>query len=94
MSRHVLSRRAEEALSAVIDYYAETAGPRVAMNVLDEFEHAFRLLAENPGIGHHRPPATAGSQRLWLVYRYQILYEPEADPLVIADIRHGSMSVS
>lgn len=94
MSDYVLSRMAEEALSAIVDYYIEAAGPRVARDVVDRFERAFQLLAENPRIGHARPPATTGSQRLWLVYRYQVLYEPEAEPIVIVDIRHGSMSVT
>ena len=51
---YVLTPLAEADLDGIWDYVAERFGFDVADRVLDSLHDAFRLLAENPGMGHIR----------------------------------------
>lgn len=66
-TRYVLTPLAEADLDLTWDYAAERFGFDVADRVLESLHTAFRLLAENPGIGHPREdiaPALAGLPRV------------------------------
>jgi plasmid stabilization system protein ParE len=53
-ARYVLTPLAESDLGDTWDYVAEHFGFDLADRALDALERAFRLLAENPDIGHSR----------------------------------------
>jgi plasmid stabilization system protein ParE len=60
--------------------------------VHSELRAAFQLLAERPGIGHARPDMPE-RVRVWSVYSYLIVYDPEPRPIRIVRIIHGARDV-
>lgn len=87
-AKYLLSPQAVADLEQAIDYYLEHAGPDVAARLIDDLEHAFRLLAENPNIGHRRDDLTSEPIRFWRVHAYLIAYQAESSPVAIGRILH------
>jgi antitoxin ParD1/3/4/toxin ParE1/3/4 len=52
-----------------------------------------RRLAEMPEIGHSRKDLANEPLRFWPVYSYLVIYRPEARPLQVVRVLHGSRDV-
>jgi toxin ParE1/3/4 len=87
--RYVLTPLAEADLDAIWDYAAERFGFDVADRVLDSLQTAFRLLAENPGIGHARDDIAPAPYSFWSVGPALIAFRPDAKPLQIVRVVRG-----
>ena len=90
MSRgYVLTRLAEADLNRIWDYVAERFGFDVADRVLESLHGAFRLLAENPGIGHTREDIAPTPYSFWPVGPSLIALRPDVRPVQIIRIVRG-----
>ncbi len=65
-----------------------------ALNVYDALEHAFQLLADNPGIGHTREDLTERPVKFWSVCSYLVIYNPASSPLEIITVVHSARDVA
>ena len=90
MSRYLLTESAEGELEEVLRFIAEQDGKSRAEHVLVHFLDAFDNLASSPGIGHHKRRLTGDTLRWWPVFRFLVLYDPEAEPLTVMRILHGA----
>lgn len=61
-----------------------------ALDVYDALEHAFELLASQPGIGHKREDLTDRPLRFLSVHAYLVVYDPASRPLTIVAVLHGA----
>ena len=94
MTRHQLTSQAEQELTEIISFIADDSVD-AAEQVFAEFERAFRLLAENPGIGHRRADLSSNQRvRFWRVYSYLIVFLWENSPLSIVRIVSGHRDVA
>ncbi len=87
MSRFVFTRKAEMDLEKISDYIGER-NPKAANDLLEQFDEAFKMLADSPQIGHPRPDLTKLKVRFWPVGSYLIIYK-EANPLEIIRVLSG-----
>ncbi len=92
MTRFVLTPAARADLAEISDYISKD-NPDAANRVLDELRAAMRKLAEMPEIGHFRRDLASEPLRFWPVYSYLIIYRPEARPLQVVRVLHGSRDV-
>ena len=90
MSRYLLTETAEDELREILAFIAERDGKGRAERVLVHFLDAFENLASSPGIGHHKRHLTGDALRWWPVFRFLVLYDPEAEPLTVMRILHGA----
>ena len=90
MSRYLLTEIAEDELEEILVFIAERDGKGRAEHVLGHFLDAFENLASSPGIGHHKRQLTGRTLRWWPVFRFLILYDPEAEPLTVLRVLHGA----
>lgn len=93
MSPYVLAPEARTDLREIRDFYVAEAGTEVARGVLTELRTAFRFLVENRHVGHTRQDLTHREVRFWPVRAYLVVYWPEADPIEIIAVLHGSRDV-
>jgi plasmid stabilization system protein ParE len=93
VSRYQLAIEAEMDLEAIVQQIAVTTGPRAALRVEGTFRQAFGTLAEAPRAGHARPDLTERPYLFWPVWSYLIVYDPEAEPLLIMRIIHGARDI-
>jgi addiction module RelE/StbE family toxin len=91
MKRLVITRSAFKDLTAIWHYIAEDSID-AADRVRDEFEQAFKQLAETPGIGHQRRDVAIKSYRFWRVYSYMIAYRVHGETLHISRVVHGAQN--
>jgi plasmid stabilization system protein ParE len=92
MSRFFLTPAARADLNEISDYISKD-NPHAANRVVDELRAAMRKLAERPEMGHLRRDLADEPLRFWSVYSYLIIYRPEARPLQIVRVLHGSRDV-
>jgi plasmid stabilization system protein ParE len=92
MARFVLTPAARADLAEISDYISKD-NPDAANRVLDELRAAMRKLAEMPEMGHSRRDLASESLRFWPLYSYLIIYRPEARPLQVVRVLHGSRDV-
>jgi plasmid stabilization system protein ParE len=92
MARFVLTPAARADLAEISDYISKD-NPDAANRVLDELRAAMRNLAEMPEMGHSRRDLASESLRFWPLYSYLIIYRPEARPLQVVRVLHGSRDV-
>jgi antitoxin ParD1/3/4/toxin ParE1/3/4 len=92
MARFVLTPAARADLAEISDYISKD-NPDAANRVLDELRAAMRNLAEMPEMGHSRRDLASEPLRFWPVYSYLIIYRPEARPLQVVRVLHGSRDV-
>ena len=72
MSRQFrLSPEAEQQIDAIGAFIAKDSID-AALKIYDALEHAFQLLAENPGIGHTREDLTERPVKFWSVFSYLV----------------------
>ena len=89
-ARYRLTETAEDDLAAILHYVAERDGGERALHVHSEFVEAFGHLASMPGSGAKRVRLTGDRIRWWTVFRWVVLYDPEASPLTILRVIHGA----
>jgi plasmid stabilization system protein ParE len=65
----------------------------IADRVIAKIYEAIGCLGENPQSGHTRPDLTDKPLKFWSVYRYLIVYVPEASPKEIVAVVHGARDV-
>jgi plasmid stabilization system protein ParE len=94
MSRYLLSPSAREDLLYIQKYYLQQAGPEIAKRMLTEFRDAFRLLSQNPGLGHSRTDLAEDRPLLfWPLREYLVVYKGSSIPIEIHSIFHGRRDV-
>ena len=86
---YVLTPLAEADLDDIWDYVTERFGFDVADRVLDSLHDAFRLLAENPGMGHIREDIAPPPCTFWPVGPSLIALRPDVRPLQIVRVVRG-----
>ena len=90
MSRgYVLARLAEADADETWDYVTERFGFDVADRVLESLQDAFRLLAENAGIGHDREDIAPPPYSFWPVGPSLIAFRPDVRPIQIIRVVRG-----
>ena len=47
-----------------------------------------------PGIGHAREDLTDRPLKFWSVHSYQVVYDPDGDPMTIVAVLHGARNVA
>jgi len=65
-----------------------------ADRVEQEIHRSVSMLADNPGLGHHRRDLTSKPVRFWPVYSYLVIYDPDAQPLEVVRILSGYRDVA
>src|SRR5262249_5481092 len=94
MSGYILTPTAQGDLVQIRDYYLETAGQRVARQMLVEFVQAFRFLSRNPGAGHKRQDLAENRPVLfWPMRDYLVIYKRDITPLEIVTIARGDRDI-
>lgn len=88
-ARYALTRLAESDLDQTWDYVAEHFGVDVADRVLDSFHDAFKLLGQNPDIGHSREDLAPHPYLFWPVGPSLIAYRPDVRPVQIVRVVRG-----
>ena len=63
-----------------------------ANRVLEEFLHAFQMLARFPHHGHKRPDLTSHALRFKVVRNHLIAYAPDKNPVWILGVIDGRMN--
>ena len=87
-----LSREAAGDIRDIWAHIAEgsiKAAGKVRLNLFD----AFKLLAENPAIGHTREDLTDQPVLFWPDGSYLIIDDPRSEPLAIVRVVHGARDV-
>lgn len=91
MRRVDLTRSAEEDLLAIATWIA-AENPGAAVALLDRFDRAFQLYAEQPQLAAHFAPRP--QYRHFVVGNYVVFFEPHNDGIRIARVVHGARSLS
>ncbi len=92
MSPYVLHPEALADLAEIWEWIA-VDNPSAAERTIVEIYDAFRLLTQNPYLGHTRRDLTYRTFRFWTVHSsYLIAYGPERIPLPILAVVHGRRS--
>lgn len=94
MKRYALTETAERELGQILEFIAETDGLDRALHVHDKLGEAFALLADSPGIGTVKSHLTPAHVRWWPVFKYLIVYDSSASPLVILRVIHGERDLA
>lgn len=90
-ARYALTEQAKQDLAEIADSIAEARGLAPAEQVVRELQRGFRLLAEQPDVGHLREDITDDpGVRFWSVYSYMIVFVPTAKPLTVVSLLHGA----
>lgn len=89
MTRYKLTESAEKELQGILEFVTTSGGPDRAAHVLEQLFVAFENLSITPGMGYLRPQLTGPRLRWWPVFRFQVLYDPDSQPLMV----HGSRNL-
>ncbi len=69
--------------------------PDAADRVESEIRAAFPRVAERPDLGHARPDLVPDNSLFYTVRsKYQIIYDPDAQPLAILRVLRGGLDVA
>ncbi|MEM7204099.1 MAG: type II toxin-antitoxin system RelE/ParE family toxin [Planctomycetota bacterium] len=88
-----LTATAEHDLEQILHYVAGRDGINRALHVHSKFTTAFETLTAMPQIGTLRPNLTGDVVRWHHVFRWAVLYDPQAKPLTILRIIHGAREI-
>jgi len=80
--------KSEEDLIEIWLYIAQD-NPAAADRVLEDMEHRFIMLADNPQMGRYRPDI-APELRYFISGKYLILYRTPTDGVQIVRVIHGA----
>ncbi len=92
MKRFVLSSSAELDLKDIWSYIAHD-NEEAASRVVEKIRDAIRTLAAIPRMGRRYPDLPNRQLRVWPVYSYLVIYEPDAKPLKVVRIIHGARDI-
>ncbi len=87
---YVLSAPAQHDLDEILGYCFVEGGPSAVRVVMRRFEEAFARLAAFPRIGHGSEQLPLGACRVWNVFDYLVVYNPDSSPLEVVRILHGA----
>jgi plasmid stabilization system protein ParE len=93
MKQYQLTPSAAGDLDAIYEHIAQD-NLSAAGRMLQRFTEAFRMLADQPGMGHLREDLTDEPFRFWSVGAYIVIYRPSTDPLEILRVVHGSRDLA
>ncbi len=93
MTRFVLSGPARNDLLEISDYISEKSGAEDVELLVSKLEDAMTRIASMPSMGHRRPDLCNDSLRVWPVWSYLIVYDPETIPLNVIRVLHGRRNV-
>jgi plasmid stabilization system protein ParE len=86
--------QAEVDIEEIVRYIA-LDNPNAALMMFERFYDAFRLLGDNPGIGHTRDDLTGQDVLFWTVKpRYHVIYAIRFQPLLIARVLPADMDIA
>ena len=85
MPGYIFSNEAEADFDAILEYIAADS-VQSAIDAHTRFLEIFRLLAENPEVGHYREDLTSQAVRFFPVYSYMVVYISGSSPVKIARI--------
>ena len=85
MGGYILSNEAEADLNSILDFIA-TDSIQSALKVHDRFLEVFRMIGENPNVGHYREDLTTRAVRFFPVYSFMIVYLSGSSPVEVARI--------
>jgi antitoxin ParD1/3/4/toxin ParE1/3/4 len=90
--RYVVGKEARRDLDAILVYTAEVSGSVDQAFAVDAKLHeAFALVARNPLAGHTRGDLGIPEPfRVWSVYSYLVIYNPDTRPVRILRVWHGA----
>ena len=90
--RYVVGKEARRDLDAILIYTAEASGSVDQAFAVDAKLHeAFDFVARNPRAGHTRPDLGIPEPfRVWPVYSYLVIYNPDSRPVHILRVWHGA----
>jgi len=96
MKSYRLSRLAEQDRDDILTYTIDKFGTQQALRLLNELEQALFRLGKNPGIGYKREdilPEEDFVRFFTFLKRFVIIYEFDAESLVVLRILHGSRDI-
>ena len=92
MSGYIFSSEAEADFDSILEYIAADS-LQSAIDVHTRFLEIFRLLAENPEVGHYREDLTSRAVRFFPVYSFMVVYVSGSRPVEIARILGAAQDV-
>jgi toxin ParE1/3/4 len=93
MIRVIVSPRAQNDLTNILQFLAQDAGPRVAFDYREQFRSLYRLLSDHPNIGPSRPRFGRGV-RVSLVHPYLAIYRHSDHTVTVLRIVHGRRKIT
>lgn len=85
-----LSSAATADLSDIWDYVADAGSADIADKVIGDIRSALERIGESPGIGHFREDVVGPNYKVYVVFRYSIIYKYGIKPVGIARILHSA----
>lgn len=92
MKGYVLSPAAERDLEEIWEYIAQDS-VLAADRVIGKIREGVRKVAAMPTMGHHRDDLPDPTLRVWTVYSYLIIYQPDVDPIAVVRIVQGMRDI-
>jgi toxin ParE1/3/4 len=92
MAKLVISRLAEADLNDILEFIARDK-PEVAVRWVQRLREKCEFVAENPGIGEHRPEFKTGEFRSTYVGKYVIFFRAIPDGVEIARVVRGERDI-
>lgn len=90
MTSYRLTRAAELDLREALEYVAEHDGADRALHVHDAFVELFESIAAMPEAGFRRPKLIGDHVRWRAVFKWLVIYDPDASPTLILRVVHGA----
>ena len=90
--RYLLTPSAKQDLRE-INLWIRRQSPAAARRVRARMREAMREIARRPGLGHSRADLADETLRVYVVYRYLIVYRPRSKPLEIVRVIHGARDI-
>ena len=88
----VFTEEAENQLLDIIDHISAES-EEAAVRVRQAIHDAASRLAGTPEMGHTRGDLTRRPVKLWNVFSYLLVYDPESKPLTVIAVLHGARDV-
>ena len=92
MSKHEIDIKpiAEEDMQASFDYICDTLhNPTAALNLIDQIEHMYSLLEDNPYMGEEHITEGGRAYRFVLIKNYMMFYHVQDNRIVISRFLFG-----
>jgi toxin ParE1/3/4 len=90
--RLILSPRAEEDFTDILQYTLENWGEKQMLNYRDVLDNALQTILQHPEIGHKRSELSA-HHRLYLAGQHFVVYRVVEQSVLVSRILHQRMDV-